>query len=260
MRKVVMFGVLAAAVTMASGASAATASADMNGMAERGHLYISAERMFGVSWTKYSTERTETVGGASVTTTSSSSNTTIGLLWNNNTSSTGVPSVYLVPRVGVDFTVIDGLTVGGSIGYFHTSGSYDSERKSGSVTQTTSGDTATVSGFLFAPRVGYILPLGGSIGLWLRGGLSYYSVSAKDPPATNGDEETNSLSGLSLNLDPQFVVTPVEHFFFTAGLSADVPLTGNYENKQTNGGATVTTSYDAKFTHVGLTMGVGGYL
>jgi hypothetical protein len=253
-----MLGVLAATVTLATGASAAGASAEMNGMADKGHFFVSADRVFGITWTQLSSEVTRN----NTTETDKASATTVGLLWNSGTGSGKVAVAYLIPRVGIDFTVIDGLTVGGNIGYTHSSGSYESTTKNGSVSTTVSGDTGTSSGFLFAPRVGYILPLGAPIGLWLRGGLTYYNHTNEDAPDNNGNKDSNTWSGLGLNLDPQFVVTPVEHLFFTAGLAVDIPLTGSYETKNYNGaGTAVTTTYDHyKFTNIGLTFGVGGYL
>jgi hypothetical protein len=254
-----MLGVLAATVTLATGASAAGASAEMNGMADKGHFFVSADRVFGITWTQLSSEVTR---NNTTETDKASATTTVGLLWNSGTGSGKVAVAYLIPRVGIDFTVIDGLTVGGNIGYTHSSGSYESTTKNGSVSTTVSGDTGTSSGFLFAPRVGYILPLGAPIGLWLRGGLTYYNHSNEDAPDNNGNKDSNTWSGLGLNLDPQFVVTPVEHLFFTAGLAVDIPLTGSYETKNYNGaGTAVTTTYDHyKFTNIGLTFGVGGYL
>lgn len=259
MRKVVLFGVIAAAMATVSGASAAgAAGAEMNGMAEKGHLYISADRVFGLTWSSLSIEQSRTIGNTTVTTTDKYSATTVGLLWNNATMGNGAPVVYLIPRVGIDFTVIDGLTIGGNLGYTHTSGSR--ENNNGNVTTTI--DQGTLSGFLFAPRVGYVLPLGNVVGLWLRGGVTYYNVGSSSPPNNNGtDIDTVTLSGLALNLDPQFVITPVEHFFFTAGLAVDLPMTGSYENKNVNGSVTTTTTIDHyKFTNIGLTFGLGGYL
>lgn len=259
MRKVVLFGVLAAAMATVSGASAAgAASGDMNGMAEKGHLYVSADRVFGVSWSQLSVEQSRTVGNTTITTSDKYGATTVGLLWSNTSLGNGVPVVYLMPRVGVDFTVINNLTIGGNLGYTHSSGSRDNNN--GNVTTTI--DQGTQSGFLLAPRVGYVLGLGPSIGLWLRGGVTYYNVGASSAPRNNGtDIDTVTLSGLALNLDPQFVITPVEHFFFTAGLAVDIPMTGSYENKNVNGSVTTTESIDHyKFTNIGLTFGIGGYL
>jgi hypothetical protein len=260
MRKVVLFGVLAAAMATVSGASAARAGAESTGIAEKGTLTIGAERMFGVSWSQTSTEDTQNQGGGTVTRNNKDSSTTFGLLWNNNAAL----SPYLVPRIGVDFTVIPNLTIGGTIGYVHSSLSFDHTTTTtvGATTQSvnTSGDNGAVSGFLLAPRVGYVIPLGSVLGLWLRGGISYYNVGSEGPPNANGNKDSNTLSGFGLNLDPQLVISPVEHFAITVGLAVDLPLSGTNKDEAANGATVVSRSYTEHFTNIGLTAGIIGWL
>jgi hypothetical protein len=69
---------------------------------------------------------------------------------------------------------------------------------------------------------------------------------------------TQTTTELSLDLEPQLVITPAPHVGFTAGLLGDIPLTGNThdENTATN----MSGDRSTKITNWGLTLGIFGYL
>ena len=242
-----------ASIGLASSAALAqeTAPAD-GGIASAGNLIVSAERLFGFSVAQDKTE--QTVGNTTVTQTDSQ--TGYGLLWNPG----AISNPYLVPRVGIDYTVIDGLTVGGSLGFYTQSSSTKSE----SGGQTTDRDGPSLTALMFAPRVGYILQFGDSMGLWLRGGVTYYNVSSeRESPAPGGTgtvKTENSTSGLALSLDPAFVITPVKHFGFFAGAMLDFGLSGTAKSEQSSGGTTQSQEIDQKFNNFGINFGLLGYL
>lgn len=219
------------------------------GIGSAGNLIVSAERMFGVAFTSEKSE--QTVGG--VTTTQTNSDTGFGLLWNPGTS-----TPYNVPRVGVDYTVIDGLTVGGSLGFYTQSSKTKQEQGGASQEQ----DGPSLTALLFAPRVGYMLQFGDTMGLWLRGGVTYYNISSESESTVGANtvKNENGINGLALSLDPAFVITPVSHFGFFAGAMIDFGLTGKSKSESTSGGTTTSTEVDQKFNNFGINFGLLGYL
>jgi hypothetical protein len=86
-------------------------------------------------------------------------------------------------------------------------------------------------------RVGYDIPLGSAVSLWLRGGLSYDHISIKNGP---------SYSVTRLDILVPFLFHFVPHFFLGVGPFFSLPLT----NSEAMG------NKDATF---GLTAIVGGY-
>lgn len=113
------------------------------------------------------------------------------------------PSIgfFDLPRVGVDVFIVERLSLGGSIGFF----SIDTD------------DDDDVSGLIFAPRVGYVIPFDQRWGFWPRGGLSYVSR-----------EFDNDQHLTALTLEAQFYFMPSPFVGFTAGLLADLGITGEW--------------------------------
>ncbi|MGZ3417723.1 MAG: hypothetical protein ACXWUG_11960 [Polyangiales bacterium] len=239
--------ILRAAVVLSALVVAPSAIAADLGAA--GTIYLGAERMFGVSWNQFKVDR-------GVDGTSSYSNTDVGLLWpaSHTLSDNAVPSPYTIPRIGFDYAIIQNLTIGGAIGFASSSLSTKTERNGASVTQD--GDTFT--SFLISPRVGYMIGLSDKMGIWLRGGFTFFNLSDKSPEV-NGRKTTNSANGFAFSLDPIFVLSPVEHFGFFGGIMLDLPLTGTLKNETVTPGRTDSTSYDSKATNFGLNFGLLGY-
>jgi hypothetical protein len=117
------------------------------GFGAQGQLAISVERLFGVEY-----ERTSRSGPGD----NYSTSTVIGFGW----SYAGRASSFIWPRAGLDYFVVNNLSLGAALGLYSGAGHNPIE-----------GDT----GFLFAPRVGYAIDLGSVASFWPRGGMTYYS-------------------------------------------------------------------------------------
>jgi hypothetical protein len=240
LRSVLRAAVVLSAVVAAPSALAADLGAS-------GTIYLGAERMFGVSANSFKVDRDGT---------STYSNTDIGLLWTSSHTlgDNATPSPYTVPRIGFDYAIIPNLTIGGALGFASSSVSIKSERNGATVTQ----DGDTVTAFLISPRVGYIIGISDSVGIWLRGGFTYFNLSDKGPEV-NGRKSTNSVNGFAFSLDPILVLSPVDHFGFFGGIMVDLPLSGTLKNETVQPGRTDSVSYDAKATNLGLNFGLLGY-
>ncbi|HEU4535424.1 MAG TPA: hypothetical protein VFS00_14950, partial [Polyangiaceae bacterium] len=108
----------------------------------------------------------------------------------------------------------DNLTLGGSIGYASVSGEddfddFDNDR-----------DFNTATLFAFHPRVGYVLRFNDTVGMWLRGGITYYSVNVDD---------AGTASGLGINLEPGFIFTVVNGIGISVTPSLDLPVSGGFD-------------------------------
>jgi hypothetical protein len=212
-----MFG---AALTFGAGPAFAQAKFGPQGTAA-----FSADRLFGF----YSVStQVETEGVEAETDT-----TTIGFAWQGPLH----PSPHTVPRLAFDYFVIDSLSIGGSIAYWNISFDDDDD------------DDDDISGFLFAPRVGYVWMFSDVIGFWLRGGFTYHSYSADGPFLVGGDEHT-----FNFTFDPVFVITPTEHFGFNFGPLIDITITGERDNPGP------LADSDLSYTTFGITAGIFGWL
>ena len=120
------------------------------GFGAQGQLAISAERLFGIEYARASFDPPNNGPGFY------HSSTIIGFGW----SYQGLASSFIQPRAGIDYFVVNNLSLGGAIGLYSGAG-HDPQV----------GDT----GFLFAPRVGYAIDLGSVASFWPRGGITYYS-------------------------------------------------------------------------------------
>jgi len=146
------------------------------------------------------------------------------------------PNIYAVPRLALDFTPIDGLTLGGALGF--AAGDFDA--------------STSMTAFLVAPRVGYVLGLSHLLNLWLRGGLTYFNITTSNDPDTRSD----TLWGMSLNLEPTLMIAPFDHVAFTGGLVLDLPVAGRQSTERQVGNITTTTSVGLRVRNIGLALGV----
>ncbi len=233
---------------------------DAKGFGQKSQLILSADRLFPLfSYTSVST--TQTLNNNTTVTTTDKGSSFVLLLG----AEPEVASIHTVPRVAADFTIIDRLTLGGSVVVaFGLGGSHnvDTTPQNGPKTST-STDAASRTIFGFGPRVGYILPLGDILAFWPRGGVSFYSVRERqvvnDNNPNNNTTVTNTDSILSLDLDPQLVIVPIPHFFFHVGPLINIPLSGSRSNEETNGSTTTTTKIDLSIFHFGISTGIGGW-
>jgi hypothetical protein len=213
---------------------------------------VSADRLFGVYlWSvKSQADATPAVPSPPIST---QSGTAINLLWGSDTSVAGNNSdVYAIPRLAFDYTVIDHLSVGGSLGYLNRSGKTETT----TMGVTTSRDNPTGYAILFSPRVGWVLPLSPMVAFWPRLGVTYFVASTSStnmatPPTTT----KTTLNGFAFSLDPQLVITPVPHVGITVGPMLDLPLSGRLKVERTGAMNNLTES-SAKITNYGLAAGL----
>lgn len=259
--------VLAFAATTAM-AGSAEAAGDARGFGEKFQLILSADRLVPLFSYTYGSS---TEAQNNIQLTSSQSGASMSLLFGRIAGVEGgglgaAPvNVHAIPRVAFDFTVIPKLTLGAALAFgFGLGGSIERESLTNNQTVTRKTDAPTASAIGLAPRVGYIIPLGDSLAFWPRGGLGFYwtslkteSVNDNNPNVVTTASSTDSL--ISLDLDPQLVVTPLEHFFFHLGPIVNVPLSGSRSTQTTNGGVTNKVTNDISLFHFGLQAGLGGY-
>ena len=227
---------------------------EANGLGEKGELIVTADRLMPLF--SYSSQ-TLTVDTNGQTSKLSESSTSIALLIGREPSLAVNP--HTVPRLAIDYTVIQHLTIGGSfVLAFGLGGTQTTEIGN----NTSKRDTPKASLVGFAPRVGYVLPLGQTFGFWPRAGLAFYSVSQKrENTAGNGNvtTTTDTDSSWSLDLDPQFVWVPLQHFFAHFGPLLNIPFAGSRSTETAVGGNTSTTKNDLSVFHFGLSAGLGGW-
>jgi hypothetical protein len=170
--------------------------------------------------------------------------TYFGIGWRGNYISDFSP--YDVPRFGFDYLVIDGLSIGGSLGFASISG--DTEGGFLGV-----GDDPSGTAFLLNPRVGYVHMFSEVIGIWPRGGLAFHSFSA------DGDNDVEvSESGFGLNLECMFPIVPSEHWGFLVGPTLDIDITGSRDYDLP--GPAPDFDNDRRYRMFGLQAGIFGWL
>lgn len=216
-------GLLAAAVTFGGTASAAPT---VQG------LTLGVERVFGFTATSATDE------GDILTNTTTTTGFSLG-----NTSS-NVQRVFSVPRVNVDYVLPMGLSFGGAFGLSTIGATI--ENKNGQVTVT---NEASLTAFLFTPRVGYMIGLNEQFGIWPRGGFSYVYASTTDEDADNDDNDVSNSYG-ALTLEVPFMFVPNRSFGFVATPALDLGVAASRElgGDEYDG--------DLSLTEFGITLGM----
>jgi hypothetical protein len=244
-RRWILTGLTAAAMAVVSPEASAQQA---HGFGNKGELIVSADRLVPVF--SHTTQSVRPFGGPRTSTIRSSSSLLFGGDVSNRGAGDGGAGVFgmnphTIPRVAIDYAVIDRLTLGGAAALGFTMG----------------GDSPSTTAFGLAPRVGYILPVSSVIGFWFRGGFSFYSLRTRvdQGPAVNYDIHSTSL--FSLDLDPQLAIVPYEHFFFTVGPLVNIPLTGSRTTEQVRGlqPSQVFPEQDVSIFHFGIHAGIGGW-
>jgi hypothetical protein len=160
-----------------------------------------------------------------------------------------VSNPFVAPRIGFDYFVIDGLSIGGALGY--TSDEVDGDETLGNVNGDL--DRVKTSGWLIAPRVGYCFMFSDTVGIWPRGGFTYAAGKEETEPPGNQPDSKLEFTLLDLTLEGMLVVTPVPHVGFMVGPTIDLAVAGSGESNQGN------TSQDldeVRVTTLGLQAGV----
>jgi len=172
----------AALASLAGRASAQDAS-----FGDKGHLALSAERLFGYVHTESKASTTAASASRSVD--------SVTVLANPIAGATG----YGWPRIGIDGFVARGVSIGGSFGYFHYS---------------PDGSTS-VSGFVLAPRLGYAAMVGPRVAIWPRLGFTYEQIS-----------QSSTQNVFALTVEAPFTILVVPRAAFLIGPTADIGLGG----------------------------------
>jgi hypothetical protein len=227
---------------------------EANGFGEKYQLILGVDRLMpALSYTSQTV--TSTQGGNIQKSTDSGTSMAVLL---GREPSLGV--VHTMPRVAFDFTIVRHLTLGGSFAFaFGLGGSHEDDFGNNTTRKSDSPKTTIIG---FAPRVGYIVPLGRLFAFWPRAGFAYYSVSTKTSGFNNAGNVTSTTisdSVFSLDLDPQFVWTPIRHFFINFGPLVNIPLTGSRSIESAVGPTSGTTKNDLSVFHFGLSAGLGGW-
>jgi hypothetical protein len=223
---------------------------------DRGQLVLGADRLLPLA--SYTTQTVTAIEGAT-TTKITDSGGSFALFLGREPS---LGAVHTIPRLAFDFSVMNRITIGTSFAFaFGLTGRHTEERSPADGPQTTRDNRApgtTIIGF--APRVGYILPLGARVAVWGRAGFGFYSVKSAVEQTTNlgvTSTATQTDTIFSLDLDPQLVWLPLEHVLLHVGPLVNVPLTGSHATAFSQGSDSKDRSDDLFLLHVGLSAGLG---
>jgi hypothetical protein len=195
------------------------------GFGTPGHVALSVDRLFGYS---HSSEQ-QSVGGMTQTTTSDN----FTLLSNPHGAEVGA---YTFPRLALDGFVGPGVSLGGALSFFHSSSS-----------------PQTSTGFVLAPRVGFVARLAPTVSLWPRGGITFITTSTDTKVGTMA---ITSASGnlLAFTIEAPLAFNLSRWAAVLVGPTIDVGLSGSNKTTPALGGATTTT--DNKVTEFGLQAGL----
>jgi hypothetical protein len=263
MKAHVGFAILLGAAVFASSGTAE--AADTKGFGDKYQLILSADRLIPAF--SYTSASSTTNGPGNTELTQSQSGAGMSLLLGRNV---GIDEGFMVnphtiPRIAFDFTIIPKLTLGAALAFgFGLGGSTETETVGpGNVLVRRESDSPTVTAIGLAPRVGYIIPLTRVVAFWPRAGFAFYSVSSNRDIIENDvvvGSRSNTDTFFSIDLDPQFVFVPVEHFFFHVGPLVNIPLSGTRSVESTIGPTTNRTSNDISLFHFGIAAGLGGWI
>jgi len=228
-------------------ASAAASAADAFGTVPNGtfgqahQLAISAERLFGYV---HGTLKTHD-GNVEVT----QNTDRISLLSN---SINGFQDVYSVPRLAVDFFIIDRLSIGVGLGYASVSGGTDTRATNGNASVKVSTDLPSRNAFSFTTRVGYALMFHKLFGVWPRLGLTYVTASTNQP-----NDSALTENGWAVSAEVMLAITPFEHVQILVGPTMDLGFAGNTKVKTVTPLGTTETTTDRSANEFGIQAGLG---
>ncbi len=162
----------------------------------------------------------------------------------NNAPFEAYSTFYNLPRLAFDWLPVQNLTLGGAAWLYADLAATNS---SGG----TSTDQAKLTYWGVAPRVGYIIAMGDKVSFWPRAGVEYNNVSSSDGSL--------SVTQFAVDLEAMLVISPWNHFGFTVGPTADIPISGKQTLTAAAGGGGGTTSVDSSMLQVGLSAGMLGH-
>ena len=139
----------------------------------QGDAAFSAERLFGINGT-HVYEELETPQGPPGALDEEAEDSFIGINFGWRGPLAPQLSPFDSPRLSFDYFIVDGVSVGGSLGY--ASGSDDTEDFADQETPVST--PSDYSSFIFAPRGGYAFMFSETVGIWPRGGLTYHTFGS----------------------------------------------------------------------------------
>lgn len=228
--------------------AASTAGAEpVEDFGAKGHFIISADRLSPlISYTRVR------AAGNNQGDYNTTSTTSMSLLWSGQAQ-----DFYDIPRIGLDYVIAPKVTLGGAIfGTLPMSSS--EERTQNGVTDTR--DSTRVSAFGIGARIGYVIPLTPTVSFWPRGGLSYARVTSTSVDPQGVTQGSDTVSQPALNLEPLFVIQPAPHFGIVVGPVVDLPLAGSEHTELQAMGGTLSFDTDTSQLHLGITVGLLGWL
>lgn len=174
----------------------------------------------------------------------------------------GVPlNPVAIPRIGVDYILPSGLTLGGAVGF---STGWLASNPNGGSSQTDSANEVVIM-----PRIGYRLPLGPRLDFVPRAGVTFVSGSESTPSqncavdvndVTTCTEQANgaSIFAIALSADVSVALRLTDSFNLLGGVAYDQVLSISASST----GGSGSTNADASGTYFGLQawLGLGGYL
>jgi hypothetical protein len=179
--------------------------------AEPQGLFVGLERGFGL---EYYSESAETNG-----TTTTNSGSSLGLGAGEDLSP------YSDARVGVDYVMPSGLSLGGAAGLWFNG--RDLEAEGGQTTVTNEGPSKT--GLLLNPRAGYVMMLSQTVGIWPRGGFTILYENTSTPNLIGNGETETSATDFALTLELPLLLMPAEYFGFLVAPTLDYALSRSIE-------------------------------
>lgn len=248
----IWLGIVVAAPRLAS-------AQEIDNIGNAGQVVVGVDRVMGLNFIVDTTEDEDTVAGQTVEQKRTRKLTTIGL------AGSYPATVLQLPRLGVDYFVTDGLSIGGSFMYLRASGETENETTVGGTTDSDTTDFEPVHFLLFHPRLGYSFILDDTFAIWPRAGITWTQASTTQTVDTidiNGNPVTYELditeTTLDLTLEANLVISPMEHFAFLVGPFLDFGLSGEEKTESTEPGV-ADQEADRKLTAYGLQVGLAGY-
>lgn len=229
MKKNLVFSMVLAATAVSFPALAES------GPMPQGTFTVGAERLTGIV---HGTIKNDPFPGQNPNAGDEDGITSVAFLGNGLFSADDSRSMFFMPRVGFDYFIIDGLSLGGSF-TVHTISDNDED----------SANDVSFTNILFAPRVGYAYMFGDVVGIWPRGGISYVHGSV-DPDQGGGA----SSHYFAFEIDVPLIIAPVKNFGITVGPLFDVTLGGS----QTERLPPPEHTRDASLVLFGLSAGIMG--
>lgn len=232
MRTSVGICAFAAVVGFATGARAQPdARSEEPALGARGHVVLSLERLFGVDHVS----ETQTMNGATIQTYST---TSVSVLRQSQ-------FVGSIPRFAADLFLRSAVSLGAAVGIAH-----------GTETFNLSGGPSTsetMTSFLFAPRVGYVLRLAPWLSVWPRAGVTWAYTTGDVPDASTGGQASVWSQAWLATVDVPLALAIVPRVAFTLAPTLDVTLASKSEAGAAQG---PTSMSQAKLVEVGLMAGL----